>query len=183
MIIFTLLLLMMGNLSCSSLMCPELGLQRSFKQFDNNQFLPECWENVQPSFTLQMRNGTTCRIMGDSRQLSEQTLCSLNGIEHLVIIVHGWTGSGKNAWIDDLVQEILRTDKQQNLGILVVDWKKGANLDWKSLTRKLTGPYLQAAANTRYVGVATERIVNQMDHTLHWSQLRSPCLWFPRPGR
>ena len=68
-----------------------------------------------------------------------------------------------------MVQEILRTDQQQNLGILVVDWKKGANLDWKSLIRWKSyihggiGPYLQAAANTRYVGVATERIVSQMD--------------------
>jgi len=156
---------MMWSLSCSSLTCPELGLQRPFKQFNNNEFFPECWENVQPSFTLQMRNDKRCRIMGDSRQLVKQTQCSLTGIEHLVIIVHGWTGSVKNAvWVADMVQKILRADQQQNLGIMAVDWKKGANFDWKSLLKgKVTGPYLQAAANTRYVGVAIKRIVEQMD--------------------
>eukprot|EP00092_Neocalanus_flemingeri_P104760 GFUD01134224.1.p1 GENE.GFUD01134224.1~~GFUD01134224.1.p1 ORF type:complete len:1144 (-),score=169.25 GFUD01134224.1:293-3652(-) len=163
--------------SCTQLsnLCPELGKKTPFEVTEINQVTPECWEDIAPKFILRMRNQPPCTIEGDSDQLLELSQCLGRQLDHLVIIVHGFTGSGKNEWIDLLWQEIFDADTHQNLGILIVDWKKGAEFDWNDLNPKnlikkgLFGTYYQAAANTRYVGIATERILRQIDHngTIH----------------
>ena len=55
-----------------------------------------------------------------------------------------------------MAREILREDPTNKLGVLTVDWSEGAT-GGITLTR-----YNPPAANTRYVGVATERIITQL---------------------
>ncbi|XP_025077996.1 pancreatic lipase-related protein 2-like [Pomacea canaliculata] len=53
-------------------------------------------------------------------------------------IVHGYTDSASDKWVQDMVKEMLT----QNVNIIAVDWQQGAK-----------GPnYYQATANTRVVG-------------------------------
>ena len=83
--------------------------------------------------------------------------------EHLVVIVHGFAGSSKNPWVGEMWRKILLEDPRGEVAVLVVDWEHGAReqINWLRPTHL----YHPAAANTRYVGRAIERIVSQLNPT------------------
>ena len=64
-----------------------------------------------------------------------------------------------------MAKEVLDADPSSKLGVLSVDWEKGASGGW-------TINYDPPAANTRYVGIATERIIK----LLGGSSLNVHCL-------
>ena len=76
---------------------------------EQNDGVPECINDIEPKFRLLTRNS------GDIRRLS-----------HLVILIHGFN-SWPEVWADDLAKLILEGDTERKaLGVLVVDWEKGA---------------------------------------------------------
>ena len=77
----------------------------------------------------------------------------------LVVVIHGfkaaapWPATGTQ-WPGLMAEEVLAADSREGLGVLTVDWEEGAAASiWSALD------YDPPAANTRYVGVATERVV------------------------
>ena len=68
-----------------------------------------------------------------------------------------------------MAELILKHDTTTGLAVLTSDWGKGANPGIPG--HDIGCNYNQAAANTLYVGVATERVVKQ---------LVSLCSWFAR---
>ena len=148
--------------------CPELDWPINFEEFENHgDDVPECWENVEPTFRLFLRNATNGRDEADPCVLADQpahltqmqgcqAIQDQGGITHLVIIIHGfWSGApwpaDEDEWPGHMAVEVLAADTTQQLGVITVDWEEGAG-----------GSYGPAAANTRYVGIATERIVKQL---------------------
>ena len=83
-------------------------------------------------------------------------------ISRLVVIIHGYASNAAlGAWPDLLARDIVASDPRPDLYVLTVDWSEGAAASFPHI-------YETAAANTRYVGVATERIVSQLrPDTLH----------------
>ena len=47
-------------------------------------------------------------------------------LAHLVILIHGFN-SWPSVWAEDLAKSILEGDRERkDIGVLVVDWEKGA---------------------------------------------------------
>ena len=84
-------------------------IQQNIVTLEQNDGVPECINDIEPKFRLLTRNS------GDIRRLS-----------HLVILIHGFN-SWPEVWADDLAKLILEGDTERKaLGVLVVDWEKGA---------------------------------------------------------
>lgn len=102
-------------------------------KFEKHEALPDIGENIAPKFHLYKR--------GDQ-------------LDHLAVLIHGF-GSYKAAWAASMTEKIFEKDTRKNLGVLTVDWKEGAKADiWD-----MTSAYSRAAANTRYVALATHKVL------------------------
>ncbi|ESP04917.1 hypothetical protein LOTGIDRAFT_96166, partial [Lottia gigantea] len=75
----------------------------------------------------------------------------ISGSSHkgTVFIIHGFTDSGYGEWVQDMKSELLQFD---NLNVIVVNWKEGAKRSGWRL-------YVNAAHNTRYVGLRTAELI------------------------
>ena len=141
--------------------CPELNWP-PFPAFKNNALNNKCWDGVQPSFRLYVAPGNGTVIQDTKTEGLTLQRKPEDSIKHLVVIIHGATnhakvGEGESYWVHQMANLILEKDKvhQPGLAVLTVDWELGGDL-W---TRGSGGA---ASANTRYVGVATERVVKQL---------------------
>ena len=160
--------------SATSVNCPELGDRKPFKLFRNIDRNTQCWSNNKPSFNLYM--GTSFKTIANKehhlKSLSPN-LYSRNSpnITRLVVIIHGFENDAREGgWVHEMAQLVMKNDKTKNIGVLTVDWSEGADIDLgKRKKRGFLGNVLQSyvynpsSANTRYVGVATERIVKQLN--------------------
>ena len=139
--------------------CPELKWP-AFSPFKTNPVNTKCWEEVKPSFRLYLSQGNGTLIQDtNSEGLTLQNHTEVS-IKHLVVIIHGFIGHaevGESYWAHQMSNLILEEDTvhQPGLAVLTVDWKYGA---------AFVGSYEVAAANSRYVGVATQRVVRQLLH-------------------
>ena len=133
--------------------CPELQWP-SFQKFQYIPLLSQCWDSIQPSFKLYSRNKYD--IIGNQpehlRTIKFSPLLKRKKVSKLVVIIHGYLSDAKdNSWVDKMARETTEHDKTEGLYVMTVDWGK-----------QFTN-YTAAAASTIYVGVATERIVKQLD--------------------
>ena len=105
-------------------------------KFENHANLPEGNKDIKPEFHL-------CQRGPDLR--------------HIVVLIHGFN-SKKSAWAAAMADTIFEGDHRQGLGILTVDWKHGAGTrGWWDFD--IISAYNRAVANTRYIGLATERFI------------------------
>ena len=93
-------------------------------------------------------------------------------MEHLAVLVHGFTGGKDNWWIADMWRKILAHDPRPNVAVLIVDWSSSYGAGY-ALNKSM---YYQAAANTRYVGAATALVVRQIDQMERPSNLTVHCV-------
>jgi len=148
--------------------CPELFENgediKEFQSFENHIDLPECWEDIKPEFKLFTKT-KNCIIAKAKTELLDLKSClaldelkAMEGLRKIVFITHGFMHNADTLahgeWIEDMANEII--DHDEDVAVITVNWKEGAALDLVGLI------YDQAAANTRYVGIATARIVDQL---------------------
>jgi len=105
----------------------------AWSPFENHASLPEVTKDIEPNFHLYRRGSI---------------------IDHLVVLIHGF-GSKKGVWAGSMKEAIFENDPRENLAVLTVDWKKGASASfWDP-----RGSYNKAVANTRYIGLAAQKVV------------------------
>jgi len=119
--------------------CEDAGSETFFNfgwsPFENHVSLPEVTKDIEPNFHLYRRGSI---------------------IDHLVVLIHGF-GSKKGVWAGSMKEAIFENDPRENLAVLTVDWKKGASASfWDP-----RGSY-NNVANTRYIGLATEKVVQSL---------------------
>jgi len=117
--------------------CDETGSEEfskwTWSPFENHANLPEVTKDIEPNFHLYRRGSI---------------------LDHLVVLIHGF-GSKKAVWAASMKEAIFENDQRENLAVLTVDWKKGASASfWDPIES-----YNKAVANTRYIGLATQRLV------------------------
>ena len=117
--------------------CEETGSEEfstwDWSPFENHASLPEVTKDIEPNFHLYRRGSI---------------------LDHLVVLIHGF-GSKKAVWAASMKEAIFENDPRENLAVLTVDWKKGASASfWDPI-----GSYNKAVANTRYIGLATHKLV------------------------
>ena len=141
--------------------CPELKWPTPFEPFENIDADTQCWEKVQPRFRIYVEEGDGEVIQSKNTEGLTLEGNTVDPIKHLVVIFHGFTsnadvGQGDDYWVHQMANLILEHDTvhQPGLAVLTVDWSAGAD-------HLLC--YEKAAANTRYVGVATQRVVKQLN--------------------
>ena len=150
--------------------CEELDW-KPFKPFHNNEVNTQCWEEIEPSFRLYVSPGEGVVVQDSKRDLLRLQHNTDTPVQHLVVIIHGlganadtgtadgfwasvWAALSGPSWAHEMANLILEEDTRPGLAVLTVDWSEGA-------AHMLH--YEVAAANTRYVGVATERVVRQIN--------------------
>ena len=141
------------NVSKDMVTCPELKWP-PIKKFQYNPLLCQCWNFVKPSFKFYSKDKYD--IIGDQPghldTIRVSPLLKRKRISKLVVIIHGYLSDAKdNSWVDKMAREITEHDPTPGLHVLTVDWGK-----------EFTN-YTAAAASSVYVGVATERVVRQLD--------------------
>ncbi|XP_025077765.1 inactive pancreatic lipase-related protein 1-like isoform X1 [Pomacea canaliculata] len=100
--------------------------------------LPQSASQQRIRFLLYTPENPTSPQLLDPMNVTSVKNSNFNTQRPTKFIVHGYSGSANNKWVQDMVKEMLT----QNVNIIAVDWKKGAQ-----------GPnYYQATANTRVVG-------------------------------
>jgi len=125
---------------------------RIWSTFENHKELPGGEEDVDPSFHLCHRG---------------------EGLTLLVVLIHGFN-SKKSAWAASMSEKILSGDKRDNLGILTVDWRRGAGMKgWWDFD--VVSAYNRAAANTRYIGAVTQRFIRDLEKKQD-SKVRVHCI-------
>jgi len=172
--------------------CPELGTQLEY--FDPTLFhhitrTPQCGHEIKPKLTLFTRTETHGCILtenpspGTIYNIPMQCHSAITGLKKIVFIVHGFALSPDQ--LDeflDMKTEILRLE---DVGVIVVDWYKGAHLDLSFLKNATLSTimrdfvnldfYHQAAANTRYIGAALALVADNL-RTLFVQQSRTPFM-------
>ena len=142
--------------------CPELLDWPKFQPFTYNKLDVGCWDDVQPTFKL-FPESTIPIIIADQKdhlkQLKNLDIVTNMGITKIVIIVHGFTETA-SSWADPMARWIMAKDKTPNLAVITIDWKKEAEI-FRGLSDFSLRPYRPAHANSRYVGVAAERVIKQ----------------------
>ena len=151
------------QLRAGSVTCPELAWP-DFQPFQNIGPNTQCWDDVKPLFRLYAGDNNTV-ISEEAKHLGNlprNSTFPMSPISLLVVIIHGFASNAElGAWPDLLARDIVASDPRPDLYVLTVDWSEGAAASFPHI-------YETAAANTRYVGVATERIVSQLrPDTLH----------------
>ena len=146
----------------SPVTCPELGGWPAFEELTNIDADTQCWEDVQPSFRLYEREHKTTLASQKSHLLSLPTGIQTDQIAHLAIVIHGYFANAQiGEWPDQMADLILEHDPKVD-AVLTVDWELGAFPPTICGKGVFGANYDEAAANTRYVGVATERVVRQL---------------------
>ena len=117
--------------------CEDTGSEKfsnyDWSRFENHINVPKVTKEIEPNFHLYRRGSI---------------------LDHLVVLIHGF-GSKKAVWAASMKEAIFENDSRENLAVLSVDWKKGASVSfWDPI-----GSYNKAVANTRYIGLATEKLV------------------------
>ena len=121
-----------------------------------------CWAGVRPSFLLLTRDQAAGLLLANtpSQLLHLQPAPRLPALTRLAVLIHGYQSSSEGDW-RQLSHSLLLHDSRLD-AVLLVDWRFGANPDG---VLDIRADYHQAAANTRYVGVATERVLRQLNQT------------------
>ena len=146
----------------SPVTCPELGDWPAFQELTNIDADTQCWEGVVPSFRLYERTHKTTLAFVRRHLLSLPTGIQTNEIAHLAIVIHGYSANASiDTWPDQMADLIIENDPKVD-AVLTVDWKLGAFPPTICGKGVFGANYDEAAANTRYVGVATERVVRQL---------------------
>ena len=134
--------------------CPELLGWPVFEPFQEIPINTQCWKENQPSYRLY--HGTQNAIIADSPEhleiIQQPSGIDITNINKLVVLIHGYNAAA-DSWPAVMAEKLINLP--DDLYVLAVDWSKGA---FPSVP-----PYTPAAANTRYVGVATERVVRQLN--------------------
>ena len=121
-----------------------------WSKFENHAIQPEVTKDIEPIFHLYRRGSI---------------------LDHLVVLIHGF-GSRKAVWAASMKEAIFKNDQRENLAVLTVDWKKGASSNlWD-----LIGSYNKAAANTRYIGLATHRSIQCLQTKNRLPKLEVHCI-------
>merc|ERR1711971_416234 len=134
--------------------CQELLGWPAFKPFQEIPIGTQCWDENQPSFRLYY--GSQNAIIADSKDhlktIQQPSGIDITKITKLVVLIHGYNAAA-DSWPKTMAEKL--TSLPEDLHVLAVDWSEGASISVPA--------YTPAAANTRYVGVATERIVRQLN--------------------
>ena len=136
----------------SSIECPELdwGPLQPMKNIRPNT---KCWEDNKPSFKVYTRSQQIDLEVDETLEIKSTEIANLE-IAKLVVIFHGYTESSQSWYYIDMKNNILFNDGTPNLAVLMVDWKEGASVSIPI--------YTQAAANSRYAGLATMKVISQL---------------------
>ena len=93
---------------------------------EQNARVPECIHDIEPKFRLLTRNSEPIRNSEKSINQSTRNSEPIRKLSHLVILIHGFN-SRPSVWADDMAQSILEGDREKkSIGVMVVDWEKGA---------------------------------------------------------
>ena len=132
----------------SARVCPELdwGPMQPMKNIKPNT---QCWADNQPSFTVYTKSQQIDMEVDENLDIKSTEIANLD-ITKLVVIIHGYFESAQS--YEEMKNRILQSDTTPNLAVMLVDWSKGAS----------SFIYPQSAANTRYTGLATMRVVSQL---------------------
>ena len=123
--------------------CKETRSEKFFDKiwspFENHESLPMVTKDIEPKFHLYKRGSS---------------------IDHLAVLIHGFGSRWDSDWwngvpLETMKKMIFENDPRKNLAVLIVDWKEGASL----VLLDAEGSYNKAVANTRYIGLATERYI------------------------
>jgi pimeloyl-ACP methyl ester carboxylesterase len=134
--------------------CPELLNWPPFQPMQNNPVNTQCWGEIRPSFRLYM-DFQNSSIATTERHLSDIVHLTFKKITKLVVVVHGFTANADvGNWPDEIADLVMKHDKTDTLAVLTIDWNEGADL---------RDGYALAVANTRYVGIAAERVIRQLN--------------------
>lgn len=135
--------------------CEDAGSDKfsnyDWSLFENHITVPDVTKEIEPNFHLYRRGSI---------------------LDHVVVLIHGF-GSKKGVWAGSMKDEIFENDPRENLAVLTVDWSKGASASlWDP-----AGSYNKAVANTRYIGLATQKMVSclERDH-LSETHLEVHCI-------
>merc|ERR1712226_80330 len=121
-----------------------------WSKFENHVIQPEVTKDIEPIFHLYRRGSI---------------------LDHLVVLIHGF-GSKKAVWAASMKEAIFENDPRENLAVLTVDWKKGARASfWDPI-----GSYNKAVANTRYIGLATQRLVQCLQKREKSADIKVHCV-------
>ena len=120
--------------------------------FENHISLPEVTKEIEPNFHLYRRGSI---------------------LDHLVVLIHGFGTKGA-AWPASMKEAIFENDPRDNLAVLIVDWEKGASMGFWPW--EVQGSYNKAVANTRYIGLATQRLVQCLQRREKSPDIRVHCI-------
>merc|ERR1719483_67271 len=132
-------------------------------------YLPKCANVIQPSMVL-LRPGKTCQldpafIPNNTTDQCVEDLLLDDKVDEVVIITHGFLKSlSSSKWMHALGDQLMmadnlepdQPDRNKTRAVLLVGWGHGSG----ALPFRDPLYYYQAAANTRYMGVAVARVLS-----------------------
>eukprot|EP00092_Neocalanus_flemingeri_P004024 GFUD01004331.1.p1 GENE.GFUD01004331.1~~GFUD01004331.1.p1 ORF type:complete len:731 (+),score=135.58 GFUD01004331.1:71-2263(+) len=169
----------------ASVKCEELGPDledlSSSGTFDHLGENTQCLKDIHPSMKLYTKNiPEGCLLTGKDQQnyYTDISECSeeVKRVSKFAFLVHGFMPLQSSHSSSNLIGEWIdmknKIVKEENTGAVMVDWRYGADADIEFLFKNNLmeiledllnlKPYQQAAANTRYVGAAIARIMEQI---------------------
>ena len=141
--------------SVEEVRCKDAGSGKfsnyEWSRLANHTNLQEVTKEIEPNFYLYRRGSI---------------------LDHVVVLMQGF-GSRKGDWDLSMKDEIFENDPRENLAVLTVDWSKGASASlWDP-----AGSYNKAVANTRYIGLATQKMLGCLERDqLRETHLEVHCI-------
>jgi len=141
--------------------CPELDWTFKYEEPFLHMSLPVCGNVIQPQMFLYHGN-SSCELDPAYLPNNQTTNCTQNmltdKVDEIVVITHGFLKSISSSWMHDMGVALM--NKSDTTAILLVGWGHGSG------GSPIPDPfyYYQAAANTRYMGVAVAKmLINIVD--------------------
>jgi len=156
--------------------CPELHGWEPFTNaapFRHMAQLPQCVADIEPTMDVFTSSTAACPLVPgtnpDDYLFSFPTCAAtsvLRNVNKIVFIVHGWLDEqAKTGWQTEMKDSLLAAHSPDSLAVVIVGWYKGAGGNTIAAAGWWNGvdlSYQQAVPNTRYMGVAISRVMQQL---------------------
>jgi len=140
--------------------CPEINWTFQYKRPFLHMSLPKCGDVIQPKMFL-YHNTTSCQLQpfylpNNMTDNCTSTVFANTKIKQIIVITHGFLKTISSSWMHDMAAGLMNRDP--SIAILLVGWGRGSG------GSPFPDPfyYYQAAANTRYMGVAVAKMVIEL---------------------
>uniref|UniRef100_A0A336LTX6 CSON000474 protein n=1 Tax=Culicoides sonorensis TaxID=179676 RepID=A0A336LTX6_CULSO len=110
-----------------------------------------------PIFNKNNRNNPQLVDLNDPDKIKNYRI---NKNAKLFVVTHGYLESGDRPWIMNMVNELLRREKDSS--VIVIDWRGGSS-----------PPYAKAASNIRLVGAMAAHVVHLIYEEYHLTNLKN----------